>query len=140
MVRPQKHRTVKFKPDVTYFKPRGIPMMDLEEVVITIDEQEAIRLADYVGLSHEAAGKQMGVSRATFGRILQKARHTLAEALFNGKAIRVEGGRYRMDKSPYQLRCQKCDHKWEAPELKPKSFPVCPICETRQPQLEADGK
>ena len=53
MVRPQKDRIVSFNPDVSYFKPRGIPMVDLEEVCLTIDECEAIRLADYQNLSHD---------------------------------------------------------------------------------------
>ncbi|NQT69592.1 MAG: DUF134 domain-containing protein, partial [Desulfobacteraceae bacterium] len=72
MVRPKKHRFVTFDPDISYFKPRGIPMQNLKEVRLTVDEGEAIRLADLLGLSHEEAGRRMGVSRATFGRIVQK--------------------------------------------------------------------
>jgi len=81
MVRPRKDRIVAYKPEVSYFKPRGIPMVELEEVRLTVDEREAIRLADLIGLSHEEAGRKMGVSRATFGRIIQRARRILAVAL-----------------------------------------------------------
>ena len=80
MVRPLKDRYVAFNPEVSYFKPRGIPMFELEEIRLTVDEREAIRLADMLGMSHEEAGRQMGVSRATFGRILQQARRNVADA------------------------------------------------------------
>ena len=84
MARPQKDRIVAFNPNVSYFKPRGIPLLELDEVGLTVDEREAIRLADLQGLSHEEAGKRMGVSRATFGRIVQRARYAVADALING--------------------------------------------------------
>ena len=71
MARPKKRRMVAFNPDINYFKPRGIPMRDLSEVRLTVDEREAIRLADFLGMSHEEAGRQMHVSRATFGRIIR---------------------------------------------------------------------
>jgi len=96
MVRPKKNRIVAFKPDVSYFKPRGIPMIDLTEVNLTVDERESIRLADLIGMSHEEAGKRMGVSRATFGRIVQRARKIVADSLINGKAIKIEGGNYSL--------------------------------------------
>jgi len=77
MGRPHKKRYVAFNPGVCYFKPRGIPMLELEETRLTIDEREALRLADLEGLSHEEAGQMMGVSRATFGRIIEQARKLL---------------------------------------------------------------
>ena len=73
-MRPKKNRCVKCSPGVTYFKPRGTPLVKLEEVALTLSGLEALRLADLMGLSHEEAGKSMNVSRATFGRILEKAR------------------------------------------------------------------
>jgi len=94
MVRPKKNRIVAFNPNVSYFKPRGIPMTDLIEVCLTVDERESIRLADLLGMSHEEAGRSMGVSRATVGRIVQQARKVVADALINGKAIKIEGGNY----------------------------------------------
>lgn len=127
MVRPQKDRIVSFNPDVSYFKPRGIPLVDLEEVCLTIDECEAIRLADYQNLSHEAAGKMMGVSRATFGRIVQRARKIVADALISGKAIRIEGGNYRRVSDKRIFKCERCEKQWEEPPGtgRPKNCPSC---------------
>jgi predicted DNA-binding protein (UPF0251 family) len=104
-------------------------MRDLEKVQLTVDELEALRLADFLGMSHEEAGKQMGVSRATFGRIVEQARKTVADALIHGKAINVEGGNYeRVD--PHANRvflCDQCQQRWaEAPGTgRPKACPFC---------------
>ena len=129
MVRPQKSRLVTIDPQINYFKPRGVPMVDLEQVQLTVDELEAMRLADFLGLSHEEAGKQMGVSRATFGRIVEQARKTVADALIHGKAINVEGGNYkRVDPSRNRFfLCDHCDCKWEEPPRtgRPKKCPSC---------------
>ena len=73
-------------------KPAGIPARELEELILGFDEAEALRLADLQGLYQEAAARSMGVSRQTFGRIVESARRKLADALLNGKAIRIEGG------------------------------------------------
>jgi predicted DNA-binding protein (UPF0251 family) len=72
-----------------YFKPRGIPMLQLEEVALSLDELEALRLADLEGLYQEVAAAQMGISRQTFGAIVQRARRKVAEALLHGKALRI---------------------------------------------------
>ncbi len=74
------------------FKPAGIPMMGIDEVVMTLDEFEAVRLADLDRLYHEKAAEQMGVSRPTFSRIIDAARHKMADAIVHGKALRIEGG------------------------------------------------
>ncbi len=73
-------------------KPAGIPARVLEEVLLGFDEAEALRLADLEGLYQEAAARSMGVSRQTFGRIVEMARHKVADAILNGKALRIEGG------------------------------------------------
>src|SRR5210317_1975534 len=112
MVRPKKDRLVAFNPKINYFKPRGIPVLDLDEVCLTVDEREAIRLADLLGLSHAEAGERMGVSRATFGRIVQRARKVIADAIINGKAVRVEGGNYQLIKDTRTFVCRRCDHTW----------------------------
>ncbi len=129
MVRPQKNRRVAFNPEISYFKPRGIPMFDLEEVRLTVDQREAIRLSDLLGLSHEDAGRRMGVSRATFGRIVQRARQAVADALINGKAINVEGGSYNIISSTRLFYCNSCNQEWEEPlgTGRPK---CCPSCKT----------
>lgn len=126
MVRPKKNRIVEMNPDVSYFKPRGIPLRQLEEVVLTVDEREALRLADLEDLSHADGGERMGVSRATFGRILQKARQVVADALIHGKAIRVEGGTYTLAEQGHFV-CVQCDHKFDQPltEERPESCPSC---------------
>jgi predicted DNA-binding protein (UPF0251 family) len=129
MVRPQKSRLVNIDPRINYFKPRGVPMIDLEQVELTVDELEALRLADFLGMSHEEAGKQMGVSRATFGRIIEQARKTVADALIHGKAINVEGGNYKMV-DPTAIRvffCGHCQDRWEEPPRtgRPKKCPSC---------------
>jgi predicted DNA-binding protein (UPF0251 family) len=90
MPRPKKCRHIKCQPNSYYFKPRGIPLIDLEEVVLTIDEFEAIRLADHNGLYHHDAASEMRISRATFGRILAQGRRKVAEALICGKALKIE--------------------------------------------------
>jgi len=127
MARPQKNRIVAFNPNVSYFKPRGIPLLELDEVGLTVDEREAIRLADLQGLSHEEAGRQMGVSRATFGRIVQRARYAVADALINGKAINVEGGNYQLADPDKRFACKGCGHNWVAPpeNQRPEGCPEC---------------
>ncbi|MFZ5905797.1 MAG: DUF134 domain-containing protein [Nitrospirota bacterium] len=89
MARPKKCRAVACRPDATYFKPRGIPLVELDEVTLSIDELEAIRLADYEGLYHEDAAVKMKISRQTFGRILNDARRKVAECLLLGKALKI---------------------------------------------------
>ena len=92
MPRPMCCRRVVGKPQATVFKPAGIPARDLEEVVMTLDEFEAIRLADLEGLYQEAAAERMNVSRATFGRILESAHRKVGETLTGGKVLKIEGG------------------------------------------------
>jgi predicted DNA-binding protein (UPF0251 family) len=90
MSRPKKCRYVRCNPDVVYFKPRGVPMFHLEEIALTIDELEAIRLADFEELYHEYAAKKMKISRQTFGRILNGAHKKVSECLIKGKALKIE--------------------------------------------------
>ena len=90
MSRPKKDRCIRCQPNAIYFKPRGIPLVHLEEVGINLDELETIRLADYEGLYHEQAAERMNISRPTFGRILGGARRKLADAIVSGKALKIE--------------------------------------------------
>ncbi len=92
MARPCHCRRVSGLPKARYFKPRGVPMSELEEAVLTLDGLEALRLADQEGLNMDAAAAQMGVSRHTFGRLLRRARQCVAGALVHGQALRIEGG------------------------------------------------
>jgi predicted DNA-binding protein (UPF0251 family) len=95
MVRPRLCRRVGFNPDVTYFKPRGIPLVELEEVILPVDEFEAVRLKDLEGLEQEKCAKKMNISQPTFHRLVLSARKKIADAIINGKAIRIEGGNYK---------------------------------------------
>jgi uncharacterized protein len=127
MVRPQKNRMVAFDPDISYFKPRGIPLIELEEVQITIDEYEALRLSDLMDMSYEEAANSMGVSRATFGRIVQRARKTVSDALINGKAIIIQGGSYRIIDKDRIFICNNCNNKWKESlgTGRPENCPLC---------------
>jgi predicted DNA-binding protein (UPF0251 family) len=79
-------------PEVTLFKPSGVPASVIEHVILNFDEVEALRLADLDGLYQEQAAERMSISRPTFARIIERARRKVADALVNGKAIRMEGG------------------------------------------------
>jgi predicted DNA-binding protein (UPF0251 family) len=89
-------RHIGFKPCASLFKPAGVPACTLEQVTLTLDEVEALRLADLNGLYQEQAAEQMKISRPTFSRIIEEARRKVADALIHGKALRLEGGAVRM--------------------------------------------
>jgi predicted DNA-binding protein (UPF0251 family) len=99
MSRPKYCRHIAGIPDKNYFKPKGIPSSLLEEVVLTLDEFEAIRLADFEGLYQEQAAVKMGISRQTFGRIIESAHKKIADVLINGKALKIEGGEVAFDET-----------------------------------------
>ena len=99
MPRPKCCRNVCGVPDKNYFKPRGIPISQLEEVVLRLDEYEAIRLADYEQLYQEEAAARMNISRQTFGRIIEAAHKKIADVLMNGKALKIEGGEVAFDET-----------------------------------------
>jgi predicted DNA-binding protein (UPF0251 family) len=115
MPRPGKFRRICQKPVANYYKPRGIPLSVLEHVNLTFDELEAIRLADLEGLYQEAASEQMNVSRQTFGRIIDSAHKKIADALVNGKALSIDGGKIEIDNSEINNRAcgfrhRRCKH------------------------------
>jgi uncharacterized protein len=97
MARPCKVRCVGQLPPTTYFKPRGVPLCELEEVVLALDELEAVRWVDGEGFYHAKAALQLEVSRQTLGNILESARHKIADALVYGKALKLEGGFIRLE-------------------------------------------
>ena len=96
MPRKKCFRYIANHPDVRIFKPMGIPVDELESVVIHTDELEAVRLSDLDGLYHEGASEKMKVSRATFGRILAEGRRKIADALINGKIVKIEEGNFEL--------------------------------------------
>lgn len=131
MSRPSKCRQVAYMPEVTYFKPAGIPLRVLEEVRLSIEEAESLRLKDLEGFEQEQAAKKMNISRPTFQRILASARKKIADALLNGKAIRIDGGNFEM--TWHRFRCRG-GHEWEL-EIPVKVLPrLCPTCNTTDVQ------
>ena len=106
MPRPVNQRIVAQMPSVVYFKPRGVPMSCLEQTVLTVDEFEAIRLAYLEGLYQADAAEKMSVSRQTFGRIIDSANKKIADALVNGKAIKIEGGHINITQGQSTAPCR----------------------------------
>ncbi len=125
MPRPRKCRCVEDQPNVTYFKPRGIPVSQLEEVVLAVEELEAIRLKDSEGLDQEESAKMMKISRTTFHRVLNSARVKAADALIQGKALKIEGGDYSTTGRKYI--CCECGCELEIIHGAPMST-KCPKC------------
>jgi predicted DNA-binding protein (UPF0251 family) len=131
MPRPIKCRRVDSIPGVTYFKPAGIPLRDLEEVCLSLEEIEAIRLKDLEGLEQEQGAERMNISRPTFQRVLSSARQQIANALINGKAIRIEGGNFEI--APRHFKCAN-SHEWAVPFQISINVPpeFCPTCNTKE--------
>ncbi|MBN1946912.1 MAG: DUF134 domain-containing protein [Bradymonadales bacterium] len=97
MPRPFCRRRIAGRPGASVFKPLSVPLLDLEEVVMTLDEFEAMRLADLDGLYQEQAADRMNVSRPTFSRIIDSAHRKMADVLVHGKALRIEGGPVQLE-------------------------------------------
>ena len=136
MPRPLKCRRVEFLPGVTHFKPAGLPLGTIEEVQVSVEEAEAIRLKDLEGLGQEQGAERMNISRPTFQRILASARQKIADALLNGKAIRIEGGNFEM--TWQRFRCRG-GHEWEL-KMPVKVLPeLCPTCSTPDVQPVLPG-
>jgi len=96
MPRPRRCRRVGFDPDITYFKPAGVRIRELEETILTVDELEAVRLKDLLELDQQEAAKKMNISQPTFHRLVLTARKKIASALVKGKAIKIEGGNFKL--------------------------------------------
>lgn len=141
MARPRRDRKIEFQPNVTYFKPAGIMMVNLKQVTLTFDETEAIRLRDVKGLSQEKAAKKMDISQPTFCRLIDSARKKIAEALIEGKAIKIEGGNYKMMQTfgrgrggpgraggPGKCVCSACGYEEAHTRGVPCSTKKCPEC------------
>jgi predicted DNA-binding protein (UPF0251 family) len=112
--RRRKRCWVEFLPEATYYKPAGVPLRDLDEVILSVEELEAIRLKDLEGLDQEQCAERMGIARTTFQRHLYAAHAKIAEALVKGKALRIEGGEFEMP-SARRFACTACGHEFEVP-------------------------
>ncbi len=117
MVRPRKLRVIGKKPEIKAFKPVGVPFRMIENITLTLDEYEALRLCDYEGLEHLEAAELMNISRPTFTRLIESARKKIATAIIEGKAITVEGGNVAFQE---RERCRKCNK-----EIPPKKKHNC---------------
>ena len=115
MARPTKPRFVTGEPCVDFFKPRGIPLRELEEERLSVEELEALKLADIECLYQEDAAERMEVSRPTFQRVLKSARGKVARCLVEGKALGIEGGNYVLAGEGKTFECLSCEHSWEEP-------------------------
>ena len=135
MARPQKERRVENLPPLTHYKPVGIPLQDIEEIILTIEEMEAIRLVDIEQLDQAAAAESMEISRPTFHRIINLAHQKIASALWQGQALRVDGGKFRIaHQCKTDLRhcfCHTCGHKWTVPHgTGQRCYDLsCPACQ-----------
>jgi uncharacterized protein len=129
MSRPFKCRRIGYLPNVNFFKPAGVPLRELEEISLSFEEVEAIRLKDLEGLEQEQAAEKMNISRPTFQRILASARRKIADVLLNGKALRIEGGNFEI--ASQHFKCTN-GHEWDiTPELLNNNPPPqCPVCKT----------
>lgn len=125
MVRPKKYRFVSVEPEVLYFKPRGVPLVDLKEIVLNFEELEAVRLKDFKGLEQEECAENMKISRTTFHRIYGNAKKKIADFLLNGKALKIEGGSCIINARMFM--CIKCKNEWQQTYGKgrPEKCPTC---------------
>ena len=126
MPRPKCCRQIGAMPQRTCFQPEGTVSLPCDEVLLTLDEYEAIRLADLDGLYQEQAASQMNVSRQTFGRIIEAARRKVADLLVNGKTLRIEGGSVSM-KAENPVRCPRCRQAF-SPDCDQRNEMSCPHC------------
>lgn len=108
MPRPESDRIIHEPPLFTEFKPMGIPGRNLEQIKLSLDEYEALRLADFEGLSHEEAAVQLSISRSTFTRLIRKARKKVADFMFKGKLLSIGGGNVHFKNNI--IRCLDCGH------------------------------
>ena len=143
MVRPRKLKTINFEPDVTYFKPRAIPLAQLQEVEITFDELETLRLSNLENMNQSEAASNMNVHQSTFQRTLTRGRRKVTDALVNGKAIKIYGGEYTMPRgdgtgpagsgfgrgfSEGICKCPKCGYEQKHIRGLPCNQTKCPKC------------
>ena len=153
MARPFKFKYIWNNPNFYYFKPRGVPLASLREVILTVDEAETLRLKDLEKLDQTEAADKMGIHQSTFQRTLVRAREKVTDAIINGKAIKIHGGNYKMPgldrtgplgqgpmtgrgrgrgfNQPVKCICPGCGYQ----ETKKSGIPcanlVCPKCNTR---------
>lgn len=127
MPRPLKCRKIGCNPEFRFFKPEAVLAGELDVVVMSFDELEAIRLSDFDGLYQEEAAAQMHVSRQTFGNILVSARHKVCEMLITGKQLMITGGNIMVTSEERVFKCALCGHEWSLAHgiQRPETCPSC---------------
>jgi len=137
--RPVLDKIVNTIPLFVYFKPHGVLLGKLDEIILTLEEIEALNLKDRQDLDQKNAAKEMGISRSTFQRLLKSARKKVITAIIEGKALKFEGGNYIPDKNIIKTRCikgiyhyrvKKEDLEEESQEYKLSKI-KCPECGKR---------
>ncbi|MCD4683670.1 MAG: DUF134 domain-containing protein [Bacteroidales bacterium] len=124
MPRPKNERIVQTPPIFTEFKPLGISARLLNKTSLSLDEYEAFRLADNVGLSHAEAAEEMEISRSTFSRLIEQARKKVANLIINGSLLQIEGGNVHFRKNI--IKCLSCGYMFDMNI--DSSFTECPEC------------
>jgi len=135
MPRPKNNRIVFEPPVFVEFKPAGIASRNLEQKFLSLDEFEAIRLADAVGMSHEEAAIEMDISRSTFSRLIDKSRKKIADFLIKGQLLTIEGGNIHFKNNI--IRCFDCGHMFKTSIDIPVS--KCPVCSSTKLENLAGG-
>jgi predicted DNA-binding protein (UPF0251 family) len=126
MPRPKSDRIVSEPPLYTEFKPIGVAGISLKQILLSLDEYEASRLADYRGLSHEEAADEMNISRSTFSRLIEQARKKIADFLIHGKLLTIDGGNIHFRNNI--IRCIDCGYMFKTNIGIPVSN--CPDCDS----------
>ncbi|MCF7941867.1 MAG: DUF134 domain-containing protein [Spirochaetia bacterium] len=124
MPRPKKERIVSTPPLYASFKPTGVKRTLLEQVSLSLDEYEAIRLADHLHMDQKDAAQEMGISRPTFSRLIEQAHEKVASFLIEGKEMTIEGGRVHFKGNIVQCADCGCMHRIPVAS----SLEVCPSC------------
>ena len=128
MPRPQFNRIVHEPPLFSDFKPIGVRGHDLKQTTLTLDEFEAIRLADQLGFSHAQAADEMEISRSTFTRLIEKARKKMADFIIEGRLLKIGGGsvHFRVN----IIQCKDCGHMFKTDFE--QNITECPACHSKR--------
>ena len=132
MPRPRRLRRVRSMPGIDYFKPAGVKATELHQIILTIDEYEAVKLKDFEKIEQTKAAKKMNISQPTFNRLLTSARKKISDAIVNGKAIKIEGGSYKMVQ-PRGRGIGRGQGRGRMGGIAagPEGYCICPVCKTR---------
>ena len=124
MPRPKSNRIVYEPPIYTEFKPVGSRGQTLEVIDLSVDEFEALRLADKMAMSHAEAAEEMEISRSTFTRLIEQARKKLADFIIHGKLLSINGGNIHFRNNI--IKCQDCGHMFKTSFN--DTITECPVC------------